>query len=330
MRARHWPAMLVALLMPVGLLAIPSAQADPGDPGIFSTNCTYSHANNDDPILYPQIKGAAHRHQFTGNTTTNFRTTTKRLKAGSTTCDRSEDLSAQWTPALYEDGVELAPTEAHVYYRNGNVHNNLKNSIVPFPRGFRMIAGTSNHPEAPPGQRTAEWACARDNMFSQGTPGIPATCDGAWLVALITFPSCWDGVNLTTPDQSHVIYPWQNEAHPRWCPPSHPVVLPELTQQVRYNPAADDQTNLTLSSGPSESVHADFWNAWEADKLAELVRVCLVGGIECGTIGAEDPPASAASAIALRPVNAWPTGEATRSGRTASVRCRRRPRGARR
>lgn len=281
MRTRTW-SLLPSLLLLIPLLGPLPANAGPGDMGVFSTKCTFSHANSDDPIVYPDTEGAAHRHHFFGNTTTNFETTTETLEAGGTTCDRPEDLAAYWVPALYDNGVELPPEEVHIYYRNINVKD--ESSIVPFPSGLRMIAGTANHPEAPSHRRTAEWSCvhAADN---NGTPGIPATCNGETLLAVITFPSCWDGVNLTTPDQSHMTYPWQNTDRPRSCPASHPVVLPELTEHVRYDPVSDDQTGLTLSSGVGDTLHADFWNAWDEEMLAELVTDCLVGGTRCGTIG---------------------------------------------
>lgn len=281
-RTRTW-LVLPSLLLLVGLQAPPTANAAAGDFGVFSTKCTFSHANSDDPIVYPNDEGAAHRHHFFGNTTTNFSTTTSTLGAGGTSCDRPEDLAAYWAPALYEDGVELPPQEVHVYYRNTNVTN--KSVIVPFPRGLRMIAGTSNHPDPPRNKRTAEWSCASGGAVSAGTADIPASCGGNRLIAVITFPSCWDGINLTTADQSHMTYPWQNTARPRACPATHPVTLPEVTEHIRYVPESNDLSGLTLSSGAGSTLHADFWNAWDEQKLAALVTDCLIGGMKCGTIG---------------------------------------------
>lgn len=277
---------LFALLVPLTCIASLPVVAAPGDMGVFSTRCTFSHANHDDPIVHPGEEGAAHHHHYFGNTTTDYQTSTATLEAGDTTCDRPKDRAAYWLPALYENGTELAPVEAHIYYRNSNVND--KSATVPFPRGLRMVAGTPNHPDAPPGARDTEWLCAQGTS-NVGTASIPATCYGEQLIALITFPSCWDGENLTTADQSHVVYPWQNTDRPRQCPDSHPVVLPELREHVRYSPSSDDLSGLTLSSGPSDTLHADFWNAWDERALARLVTNCLLAGTKCGTVGDPRP-----------------------------------------
>lgn len=276
--------LLISSLL-LGALVPAQAEADPGDWGIFSTMCEFSHANFDDPIVYPGQPGAAHRHSFFGNRTTDAYTTTRSLASTPTSCDRRQDHAAYWVPSLYENGEALKPYEIHIYIRNTNVRD--KASIVPFPKGLRMIAGTDAHAEPPKGERTAEWSCAPAGQ--DGTAAVPPTCDGKPLLAIITFPSCWDGRRLTSADQSHVLYPWEHRAYPRGCPASHPIVLPELTEHVRYLPSSDDLTGLTLSSGPSDTLHADFWNAWEKPTIARLVADCLWDGIECGTIGGTDP-----------------------------------------
>lgn len=272
----------VAALLAATSLAAP-AQAAPGDYGEFSTKCDFSHANNDDPIVYPGQPGAAHRHHFFGNTGTDADSTTETLLAGASNCDRPADTAAYWVPALYVAGVELPFEAVHVYYRNINVADDSE--IQPIPGGLRMIAGTDAHPDSPDGQRrVAEWRC-QSTPAQQGTVDLPATCGGEKLLGVITFPSCWDGVNLTTGDQSHMVYPWQNADNPRACPPSHPITLPELTENVRYDIDADDYTDVTLASGAGDTLHADFWNAWKPRAMTRLTNNCLIGGADCGTVG---------------------------------------------
>jgi len=286
MRTRK-PALLAApilaalMVASTALVGLP-AQAGYGDYGAFSTKCAYSHANNDDPILYPGEQGAAHRHHYFGNTTTNYKTKTGSLENGAANCDRTEDHSSYWLPALYNDGVEIPYEAAHVYYRNTNVKDDTV--IQPFPRGFRMIAGTDAHPEAPEGKgwRTAEWTCS-DSPPGEGTPEVPASCHGAELVATVTFPSCWDGKRLTSADESHVVYPWEN-VKPNTCPATHPVALPELTEWVRWDPGTD-YSGITIASGDSGTLHADFWNGWDVAEQLQLVEDCLRVGQECGTVG---------------------------------------------
>lgn len=281
-RARH---LLFAVPLVLATLAPATAQAAPGDYGVFSTKCDFSHANNDDPIVYPGVKGAAHRHHFFGNTTANSKTTTTTLTGGTSNCNRPEDRAAYWVPAMYQDGVELPFTAVHVYYRNGATLN--KSATVPFPLGLRMIAGTAAHPKAPSGSRTAEWSCVGAPRVVSDE--IPRSCAEKKVIATITFPSCWDGRNLTSSDQSHMTYPWQNKANPRACPKSHPVQLPELTEWVRYAPKTTDMTGLTLSSGSGSTMHADFWNAWDVDEQARLVEDCLLAGVICGTVANDAP-----------------------------------------
>lgn len=259
---------------------------------MFSVKCFFSHANFDDPILHPDEPGEAHKHHFYGNKSTDAYTTTRRLERRSTNCDRPEDdKAAYWSPALFDGTTELFAYETHFYYRNINVMASERDQHVPFPRGFRMIAGTAEQRiDVPPGERVANWECQHNPT---PTDDFPDTCEGKDLFALITFPSCWDGINLTPPenpeDQSHVVYPWRNPENPRVCPDTHPVVLPELTQHIRYEVPLV-LAGLSLSSGDGDSLHADFWNAWDEPTQAFLVENCLLAGIQCGTIGGVDPP----------------------------------------
>lgn len=268
---------ILALVAPYPAQAAPD---DDGDRGVFSTKCEFSHANNDDPIVYPGEEDGAHRHHFMGSTAVDYATTTASLKNGETNCDRPKDKSAYWVPALYRDGVELPFEATHVYYRNGNVTH--KELMVPFPRGLRMVAGTTAFPEPPPGFRTAEWACqgSEDVVYDD----IPATCASQKIIATITFPSCWDGERKTSSDQSHMAYPWQNPDRPRTCPSTHPVVLPEVTEWYRWDLQTTDMRGITLASGDGDTLHADFWNAWNKKALARLVTNCLLGGLTCGTV----------------------------------------------
>ena len=55
----------------------------------------------------------------------------------------------------------------------------------------------------------------------------------------IFFPTCWDGINLDSPDhKSHVAYPLANSslATPI-CPSTHPVRIPQLFYEVMWDTA---------------------------------------------------------------------------------------------
>ena len=64
----------------------------------------------------------------------------------------------------------------------------------------------------------------------------------------------------------------------RWTgsgyPGSHPVALPQLEFHVQY-PLPTDMSDLHLASGSLLTGHADFFNAWDPDKLASEVEYCI-------------------------------------------------------
>ncbi len=50
-------------------------------------------------------------------------------------------------------------------------------------------------------------------------------------------------------------------------------------------PLGTDTSGITLSSGTTFSMHADFFNAWDPDALAERVRNCLDQSAKCNSEG---------------------------------------------
>ena len=50
------------------------------------------------------------------------------------------------------------------------------------------------------------------------------------------------------------------------CPDSHPVVMPQLLLTITY-PVTGPGHDLSLASGSLLTGHADFFNAWDEDKL---------------------------------------------------------------
>jgi hypothetical protein len=57
--------------------------------------------------------------------------------------------------------------------------------------------------------------------------------------------------------------------------------VPKLTLSLRY--ASRGGPGVTLASGPHYTAHADFFNAWDAAALQDLVRRCLNADVHCGT-----------------------------------------------
>ena len=122
------------------------------------------------------------------------------------------------------------------------------------------------------------WGCS-DGQWEASPPDCRSR---GKLKASITFPSCWDGVRLDSPDhRSHMAY--RVDKH---CPDSHPVALPTLKIHITFDVA--DGRGYMLSSDvmagttDGRSLHADFWNTWDQDTLEALVSACLVNGLDCG------------------------------------------------
>ncbi len=55
-------------------------------------------------------------------------------------------------------------------------------------------------------------------------------CGGGWRIT-VTFPSCWDGKTLDTPDhKAHVTYPATGTFESNGdCPSTHPVKIPQVS-----------------------------------------------------------------------------------------------------
>jgi hypothetical protein len=257
------------------------ATGNGGSPG-WITSCSYSHSNNEDPIVFPTLREASHLHDFAGAITTDAFSTPKSLLAGGTTCAMPADASAYWVPALYEDGVRVLPTatarNALFYYRRKGAPEGT--TVQPFPDGLRMIIGNgsaSSPAENPQLGTDIVFKCGPGS--SVDLPGPPTQCDSGVMVMSLRFPNCWDGVNLDSPDhRSHMSYPANGR-----CPTSHPVSLPRLESFFRYEVGRGPIGTITLSSGPYFTAHQDFFNAWMPSTLQTLVTNCINAMVDCGT-----------------------------------------------
>jgi hypothetical protein len=245
----------------------------------FNASCKVSHHASDDPIVFPGLAGASHNHTFIGNKTTNARSTAESLRAAGTTCEPAQDHSAYWIPTLYQSGNVVDPTGVTVYYGS-----RLKDpsKTQPFPFGLRMIAGD-------PAVQT-DTNKQGNHFFCAGIGGeVGRTADGVFPICAktavlnrqIVFPDCWDGKHLDSPNhKAHMA----NGAAGGVCPTSHPVPIPSVSFVIAY-PLGVDTSGITLSSGTSFSMHADFFNAWEPDALAARVRNCVDQAVKCNSAG---------------------------------------------
>jgi hypothetical protein len=247
----------------------------------FNASCTVSHSKTDDPIVFPNLPGASHMHTFMGNDSTDAATTTETLLANAgSSCKPGEDHSAYWIPTLYENGKAVQPHGVTVYYGS-----RLKDptKTVPFPQGFRMIVGDAKlqtaTPDGAPGQF---WCAGAGGQTGRSADGNwPVCAKTAELTRQLTFPDCWDGVHLDSPDhKSHVGYPDANGV----CSGKFPVAIPSLSFVIGY-PTSGGSAGFTLSSGMASSFHGDAFFAWEDAALGHRVKDCIVQKAKCNTAG---------------------------------------------
>jgi hypothetical protein len=257
--------------------------------GAFRTTCEVASFQFNDPIVFPGRSNAAHLHMFLGNTAIDANSSNASLvSSGNSTCRGGAlNRSAYWTPAMYDSrtGAVQIPTTVSVYYKTG-YNFDVTQTRTP-PVGLRMIAGDQNATAA---QQSSYFACTAVFVPLDGM--IPNCPVGDELQFNISFPQCWDGVNLDSPDhRSHMAYPiYRNYPQRSSCPPSHPVLLPNISVLLHYpvKPGDTPSTWRLTSDKYSTSIrgglsaHADWMNGWDQPTLNKIVTLCLNRGLDCG------------------------------------------------
>ena len=246
----------------------------------FNASCLYSHSKPDDPIVFPGLAGASHMHSFLGNTSTNANTTTDTLlsNAGSS-CKPAEDLSAYWIPSLYEHGQVVEPKDVTVYYGSRLTD---PSKTVPFPQGFRMIAGDAKLQVATPAGSVNQFYCAgAGGEIGRSADGNwPLCAPGATLMFQLVFPDCWDGAHLDSPThKAHVAYTYDGT-----CKGDFPVAIPSLSFLIAY-PTSGTADGFQLASKMASSMHGDAFFAWNNAALGHRVKDCVVQRAKCNTAG---------------------------------------------
>jgi hypothetical protein len=273
---------LIALLC--GVLMLPAPAEASHQPALplegnvrFKTPCNFDHAANDDPIVFPDVDGAAHRHNFFGRVDIQETTDTYAEYVGfPTTCRDSANSSGYWTPAVLNtgNGTWVTPQGSTSYYRRGQ----KRGTIQPMPAGLKMLAGSPVLFD-PDGERVSGWQCGNGDPAPRPVSG---TCGDIKMV--VDFPDCWDGVNLDSLDhRSHMAYAvWDHvDQEAQVCPSTHPVPVPALTTYVNFA-----QTNWAifdeLSSGHiDDELHGDFFMGWTEVRMADRVTNCLNAFVAC-------------------------------------------------
>jgi Domain of unknown function (DUF1996) len=250
------------------------------DVGEFHAACEISHSDHVDPLVFPNMPGASHLHNFLGNESTDENSTIESLEGNkATSCAPAADLSAYWVPEVQvgrtadKDGTQVPYQRFTVYYGAGGAE---ASDLVPFPQGFRMITGSAKLDNTSAGNPMGDFFCGSATIEEarSNTPPWPV-CGGTdpTMVFHLRFPQCWDGKNLDSPDhKSHVSFS---------CNAEFPVRLPALLFEIGYSTKGVNAADLSLSSGNPSSMHGDFMNAWEPQALYDRMKTCLTQGAKC-------------------------------------------------
>lgn len=274
----QWTPIILGL---AGLLSrvsgLPQGDPPPFDPTtanippMLRFQCSQLVVERLDPLVNPGLTPSAHLHQIVGGNsfTASMDPATHDLvtKSSCTSCTFTEDFSNYWTAVLYfraRNGtykrVRQLPNEGlkgnggiTVYY----IPPLGTNKTTAFKPGFRMLVGDAALRGPAPADRVDPKICHRcmpktgDNRNLNCDPPDSVTlpkkfCPGG-IRSVITFPTCWDGVNLDSPDhKSHVAYPIKGSITDRFdydggiCPDSHPVKVPQVMYEVIWDVSKDD------------------------------------------------------------------------------------------
>jgi hypothetical protein len=251
-------------------------ETTPTEPS-FVVLCRFSHWDSVDPIYpspdTPNYQG--YQREFFGNTNRNSTASYDELLAPpeQTNCDDKKDTARYWVPRVFWTDSRTGTTTAltasitRFYYRLGEKSPNVP--VNPHPAGLKI--------DTQPG-KNVEWRCMNTGAWST-TP--PSRCDNLKLVVRIKFPDCSNGQLDSADHRSHMAYAKvpNNGGYAR-CPTGYGPV-PRLQTNVEFPLPNTNRGKPTLSTASGTSgaaystMHAGFFNAWNQQRLDELVQLCI-------------------------------------------------------
>jgi hypothetical protein len=235
-------------------------------PPMLRFQCSQLVVERLDPLVNPGLIPSPHLHQIVGgdsfNASMDPATHDLVAKSGCTSCTFSEDFSNYWTAVLYfraRNGtykrVPQKPSEGlkgiggiTVYY----IPPLGKNTTTAFRPGFRMLVGDAALRGPAAKGKVDPKVCHRcmpktgdnNNLNCAAPDGVtlPTKFCAGGIRSVITFPTCWDGVNLDSADhKSHVAYPVEGSITDQYdydggvCPDTHPVRVPQVMYEVVWD-----------------------------------------------------------------------------------------------
>ncbi|KAK7702584.1 hypothetical protein SLS64_009547 [Diaporthe eres] len=165
-----------------------------------------------------------------------------------TSCTFSEDFSNYWTANLYFRA------------RNGTFKR------VPQMLNLALEGGDGGITVyyIPPYDGKTTVTAFKPNPFGgapctgSDTTSLPTGTCGGGIRTTITFPTCWDGKNVDSPDhKAHVAYPSSGSFESTGpCPSTHPVRLPQLMYEVMWDTTPFNDPNIWPEDGSQPFVYS--------------------------------------------------------------------------
>jgi len=246
-----------------------------------------------DPLTFSQIGNCLsdHVHRFYGAVsprTMRPDVSFQDLRSASgNTGNVEENKSLYWNPAIYQvknpnggktfELVDVWFASAYYIFQTGQAKT--------FPQGLKMKAFGDNPLSRVRSVCDGSYTCERDDTdgcngygpSGQTQNGVLPISGCSELEINIKFPTCWDGNNVESQDQTHVVYSPEcdgnehNECFDFDCPASHPVKLPEIHLYVRI---LGYEGGAHMFADGTDNFHSDYFSGWDETELQRVLDNC--------------------------------------------------------